>query len=141
MKIHSLKKWTDAHSFEKFLDCAETRPLGLKSHPEFHPLLAEIRALVPVPGDEWSKDINVTIQPHAKPTSANEMHRHKEYTALFYPAPVSGITVVIDGVQQDIYPNVGDVIVLDPNTEHCAMRNNTDEIRLSFAMLVPTGDH
>ena len=136
VEIHDLSHWTSRYSFEEFLACAETRPLGLKSHPEFHPLLKEIRALVPVPGDEYSKDIDVLIQPHAKPTSANELHRHPEYTALFYPAPVTGITVVIDGVQQDIYPNVGDVIVLEPMVEHCAMRNNTDEIRLSFAMLV-----
>ena len=139
-KIHSLSHWTVAHSFEEFLECAETRPLGLKSEPAFHPLLKEIRALVPVPGDEYSKDIDVTIQPHAKPTAANELHRHPEWTAIFYPQPVTGITVVIDGVQQDIYPNVGDVIVLEPMVEHCAMRNTTDKIRLSFAMLVPTGD-
>ena len=136
VETHDLSHWTDKFSFDEFLACAETRPLGLKSEPEFHPLLKEIRALVPVPGDEYSKDIDVLIKPHQNNHQGQALHKHWQHTAIFYVNPSSAIAVIENGVERRIWPHRGEVVILPPDTEHYACPNDSDDIRLSFAMLV-----
>lgn len=135
-QIHSLKEWTDEYGLEEFLETANARPLGLKSNPDFHPLLREIRALVPVDGDDWVKDIDVTIEPGRSNHQGQHLHHHNEWTAVFYVSPSSPIEVIEGGDQYLIQPEPGDVVVMPPGIEHRATANKSDEVRLSFAMLV-----
>lgn len=135
-KIHDLSHWLEIYTAADFMQTAKDRPLGLKSNPDFHPLLREIRALVPVPGDTWIKDIDVTIEPGRSSHQGQVMHHHDEWTAIFYVIPSSPIEIVEVGEIYEILPAPGDVVVIPPGIEHRATANKSDKHRLSFAMLV-----
>jgi signal peptidase I len=97
--------------------------------------LREIRALVPVAGDTWVKDIDVTIEPGRTNHQGQQLHLHDEWTAVFYVNPTSPIEVHEDGGYL-VYPEPGDVVIMPPRIQHRATANKSDEYRLSFAMLV-----
>jgi quercetin dioxygenase-like cupin family protein len=131
--ICDLRHWVDAFTFDEFLQTARTRPLGLGSNPELGPLLDEMRSLVPVPGDTWVKDIDVTIVPHETNHQGQVEHAHSEWTAVFYVQPAD-VPIIVEG--EAITPQPGDLIIMAPGVSHRVAPNKTDEIRLSFAMLV-----
>jgi quercetin dioxygenase-like cupin family protein len=131
--ICNLRHWVDRYPFGDYLQTARTRPLGLAKNPKFLPLLSEIRSLVPVPGHSWVKDIDVLIEPGQKNHQGQTEHAHPEWTAVFYVNPAD-IPIVVDG--EIITPEAGDLIIMAPDLPHYVANNTSDEIRLSFAMLV-----
>ena len=135
-QIHSLAHWIEAHTVDEYLETARERPLGLKSNPDFHPLLREIRGLVPVAGDTWVKDIDVTLEPGPSNHQGQQTHSHSQWTAVFYVIPSSPIEVIEGGDQYLIQPAPGDVVIMPPGIEHRATANKSGSVRLSFAMLV-----
>ena len=139
--IHQLPQWIENVPIEDYMDCARRRPPGLFKDWRFHPLLEDMRALVPVPGDEWVKDIDVLVAPGQGDHQGQVQHAHDEWTAIFYVQP-AGVPIVLKDENEvvRITPDPGDVIVLAPFVEHGVAPNNSDQFRLSFAMLVEDPD-
>jgi quercetin dioxygenase-like cupin family protein len=131
--ICDLRHWVENHPFEEYLQTAKKRPLGLAKNPYFRPLLAEMRALVPVPGKTWVKDIDVTIEPGQTNHQGQVEHSHPEWTAVFYVNPAD-VPIIVGG--ECVTPQPGELIVMAPGVSHHVADNQTDQVRLSFAMLV-----
>lgn len=106
-------------------------------NPDLRPLLHEIRAEVPISGDDWVKDIEVLVEPGQRNHQGQVSHAHDEWTAVFYVDP-AGVPIYINDLAY--YPNPGDVVVMPPLVVHRVAENNTDKPRLSFAMLVEDPD-
>ena len=138
--ICKLPHWVRDYSFDEYLEVARARPPGLGKDPKFQPLLHEIRALFPVDGDTWVKDIDVTIEPGQSNHQGQVRHAHDEWTAVFYVQPACPIGIKVDGQDVLVQPYPGDVVIMAPGVEHWVEPNKSQDIRLSFAMLVEDPD-
>lgn len=129
--------WADRIPIELFLEVASTTPHGLGKDPRFADLQQDMRAAVPVPGDDWVHDIEVLIEPDSGVHQAYRRHSHTEWTSLFYADPAGTPThVVANGREARIQPDPGDIVVIPPNLDHWVANHRGDRPRLSFAMLV-----
>lgn len=140
IRLEKLARWIEEIPGEAFLEAATTRPPGLAKDFRFSELQSEIRALIPVPGDEWVHDIDVLIQPGQSNHQGQRWHSHSEWTAIYYVAvgdPVVPLRVRDQRAELEISPVPGDCVILPPNTEHRVANSRSDTYRLSFAMLVP----
>lgn len=113
-----------------------TRSKGLAESYEYQPLLKEIRELIPVDGDDWTHHIEVLIEPGQKTHQAQQSHAHREWTAVFYVKTGNPtVPIIVEG--KEVYPVPGDVVIMEPNTEHEVAPSHSTTERLSLAMLVP----
>ena len=93
------------------------------------PFLKALRAFVPKEGDDFVKAVSVAIGPGKE----IKTHRHPEWTVLYYVDPCE-TPIIIGGAPY--LPQVGEVLVLEPNADHSVPKNVTDRVRIKLAMLV-----
>ena len=127
---HDLSDWMEIPR-ARYMDCAKRAPWGLGKWDEFKPLLKSMRECVPVPGDDWVKDIHVLVE---QGTGIAE-HKHDEWTAIFYVDPGDPpCAILIEG--ERVIPEAGQLFVLLPGVMHAVEISHSERTRISFAMLV-----
>ena len=81
-------------------------------------------------------EIDVTIEPGQSDHQGQRRHAHDEWTAVFYVQPSSQVGLETEGRDLLLQPDPGDVILMPPGVVHWVEPNKSQEVRLSFAMLV-----
>jgi hypothetical protein len=115
------------------MEAAKKHPRHCELVPELQKLKEEMVRFVPYEGP-LDRFITVLLGAGTKQGDSVGPHAHKGWTAVYYPFGAENI--IIEG--KDYKPEVDEIIVLPPGTEHEVPY--TDVIRLSVAVVVATPD-
>lgn len=95
---------------------------------ELEELLRVMRTKIPVEGDHYKKALRVVVPTHR---SIKE-HMHPEWVALYYARPSSPLL----HDESYYFPAAGEIVVISPYTKHAVPSNESQETRVSIALVV-----
>ena len=106
----------------------EARLLSYNEAPE---LFDEMRAAIPVEGEEIFQIFSVVVHPGRQ----IKEHEHTEWVALFYPEPAE-TPLCVKGGEWGLLMRPGELVVIAPGVPHAVPRNESGRPRQSIAMKV-----
>lgn len=127
IKSFHLPEW-DRFPAQKWIDAVPIVAAGIQD-PELRPILDDLYALFPQPGEKRHMERLVVVERGRSISS----HRHPEYTLVFYIDVGDPVVPIICG-GEEIEISSGMVVVLPPNTLHSVPKSYSDRPRVSLAL-------